>query len=384
MNVLETDSAAGENYQLAPTNSSPIVVRSVDSANLVQPLSTVTYVDIGTTTPLAQQTGSIAAPFTSASDGLNSLPPAGALLIVGGNYASQGPISFIKPVQWLPIADPNAVEVAVDSLVITAGPVNLNNTIVNGTTAVTGATLAAHTCGFAGAVSGTGIIVVDNCTFTSTVGGVFLVATNSRFNANITLSSTSATFSNCTFNGTPVITFSGAPGVVTLDDTSFASWISSGASVLNGSIATLQNANSLTVTQYSNDHSVADLALGTNALTDFPAFTFSGINLLPASSAILLELMVEIVFYRDSDHSTTGQVDFTVQLGITTDASHVATCTLNSTPVPNVSYLPVALAGATGSVVASAGGYTVQAQRPAGIACHARYFVTWGRVNDVT
>jgi len=128
----------------------------------------------------------------------------------------------------------------------------------------------------------------------------------------------------------------------------------------------------------------ADLPLGADPLQSFPAYTFGAYPVLDASSIYLIEYYVQVAIYKDAGHSVVGQIDFTVQASISTDAFGVATTTFNTVPVPNVSYLPAALAGASSNIVASANGWTVQAQRPAGMACHARYTVSWNKVENVT
>lgn len=68
--------------------SGPVPVSAVAA------LTTVRYVDAGTTVPLAEQTGSAVAPFASIQDALNSFPNPtvyGTLLIAPGDYSGEAP-----------------------------------------------------------------------------------------------------------------------------------------------------------------------------------------------------------------------------------------------------------------------------------------------------
>lgn len=135
------------------------------------------------------------------------------------------------------------------------------------------------------------------------------------------------------------------------------------------------------ITNYANASSAANLALTANTSTPFPAYTLSG---LAASSIYQVEFQFEVGLSVDSDHTINGAITWTVQATISTNGSGVATVTFNTTPVPNISYLPTGLAGATATVAASTGGFTISVTRPTGVACHAWYYVYWVRIKNVT
>lgn len=379
--ILDAASLASWNL-----SGSIVVNGTILTINPEQPLSNVLYVNQGTTIPTGNQNGSIGTPYKLAATALTALAGAGSLLLTPGDYSAEGVLHVTKSVEWLPIADPTTSQLTVAGFNMTSGVnLNLNYTAVTGNIALSTFTLTANSCSIAGNITGTGVVVTYNNTFIGgTIGCSFIQASNSAFNGNITCSGTSAQFTNCTFDSAISITFSGAAGTVTLDSASLASFIAAGVTVINGSFALLQSPNSLTVTNFSNTKSAADLALAADPLQSFPAFTFTGINKLAASKKWAIEMLVEVVIYRDADHGVNGQVDFTIQATITTDGAGTATVTFNTVPVPNISYLPAGLAGASSNIITSANGFTVQAQRPAGVACHARYFVSWERINDVT
>lgn len=77
------------------------------------------------------------------------------------------------------------------------------------------------------------------------------------------------------------------------------------------------------------------------------------------------------VIWETADKSNSGSVDGLVDLYITTDAFGVATCVLQTTPSSDVTRLPTGLAGAGVTIAPSAGGFTISAQRKAGLACTA-------------
>jgi hypothetical protein len=112
------------------------------------------------------------------------------------------------------------------------------------------------------------------------------------------------------------------------------------------------------------------------------AVTLTG---LTASHNYVAVLGARIFIYLDSAHTTCGAVDLVVTLAIAVNGSSVATCTLQpAVPVPDISMLPAGLAGATATVAASAGGFTINATRYPGANCHARAKYWINTIEDVT
>lgn len=123
----------------------------------------------------------------------------------------------------------------------------------------------------------------------------------------------------------------------------------------------------------SDFQSVSALELSTDLLTAFPT---SQVVLQP-SRIYQAELDVAVQLYTDLDHSVNGAIDFTIQCSIATDVAGAGTVVFNTVAVPNISLLPVGLAGASATIAAAPGGFIVSCQRPAGVASHATFNASW-------
>jgi hypothetical protein len=150
---------------------------------------------------------------------------------------------------------------------------------------------------------------------------------------------------------------------------------------LGGSLASNLDGAGYSITNFDNGHTTADAALGTDASTAVLAVVLSG---LTASKIYLAQLGVRVFQYLDSAHGTGGAIDIVIGVSIATDGASVATVTLSGTPVPDTSNLPAGLSGATATVAASAGGFTISATRKAGSASHARAKWFVNKFEDVT
>ena len=135
-----------------------------------------------------------------------------------------------------------------------------------------------------------------------------------------------------------------------------------------GSLTQALDGGGNALTNFDNGHTTVDVALGTDASTAVLVVTLAG---LAVSSKYLAKLGLTVWIYTDANHAIGGPVDVVIGLVVTTDGAGVATCTLSGTPIPDGSNLPTGVAGATTTVVASTGGFTISATRPAGAACHA-------------
>ena len=139
-----------------------------------------------------------------------------------------------------------------------------------------------------------------------------------------------------------------------------------------------------TLVQISNPsdiHLGGSLASNLDASTAVLAVTLTG---LAASKIYLAQLGVRVFQYLDSAHGTGGAIDLVIGISIATDGAGVATVTLSGTPSPDTSNLPAGLSGATATVAASAGGFTILATRKAGSASHARAKWFVNKFEDVT
>jgi len=111
----------------------------------------------------------------------------------------------------------------------------------------------------------------------------------------------------------------------------------------------------------------AEVALATNDATPLLVQTIAG--LLP-SRKYLATIGVRVSIWQEGTEANCGEADCRQVVYITTDASAVATVTLQGTPYFDAQ-LAAALATTAFTLVASTGGFTISATRPAGVACAA-------------
>lgn len=377
----------------------------VQLENELTKLPDTAYVAKTTTVNALRRNGNIETPFSTIA---TALAAAGTVYVTPDDYSAEADIASALAFSFS--NTDGECDILGTSVVQLPKFTNTNNV-----------TLKGCVCKPAVANSTTSKLTVDNCLIANwTV--VTLKASRSRFNGSVTISDPTGTYEIhdsfvdnavwMTLNPgvTGVITdtvidpdgpvssivFTAPGGIVQMDAFTYGSWVNNGGTITNGRIDVIDiipklranlDANGFSITNFANDKSAAALALPADPLQNFPAFTFTGVNQLPISSKFQVEFQVEVIIYTDADHGVNGQVDFTVQAGLSTNGAGVVTFqggAFNTVPVPNVSYLPAGLAGASAFIVVSANGYTVQVQRPAGVACHAKYFVTWTRILNVT
>jgi hypothetical protein len=89
-----------------------------------------------------------------------------------------------------------------------------------------------------------------------------------------------------------------------------------------------------------------------------------------------------VTLYTVASNQVNGALDCVAQIRIVTNGAGVATVLVVALEPPT-SRLPVALAGATISLITSVSGFTIWAQRPVGVACWARAEWHCERFNDV-
>jgi hypothetical protein len=95
-------------------------------------------------------------------------------------------------------------------------------------------------------------------------------------------------------------------------------------------------------------------------------------------------LDVRIWITKSSDHAIKGPISIEAAMNIDTDSSGNPTCTFNATIEPDETQLPAALNGADATVTPSSGGFTIFANRPAGIDCKAKPLWIIDRYEDLT
>ncbi len=114
----------------------------------------------------------------------------------------------------------------------------------------------------------------------------------------------------------------------------------------------------------------SDVSLPAATLTAVLPWTLTGLD---PSASYVMTLGTRTVLWKTSNpDGYSGSMDETVDLYVTTDGYSVATATILSGQVPDLSRLPATLLGATCSITTSAGGITLNATAPAGIACTGR------------
>ncbi len=154
---------------------------------------------------------------------------------------------------------------------------------------------------------------------------------------------------------------------------------------VGGALSQNLDASGYAFYDFDNGHSTSWTALSSD-----PSAAVLAVNILSsgytltASHKFCVSLGCRVTIYKDSDHTVAGYMDITVMVNMVTDGSSAVTSTFTITPVPDLSQLPSGLAGATCTVAASTGGFTISATRPTGVACHA--FARWwvNRFEDVT
>jgi hypothetical protein len=124
------------------------------------------------------------------------------------------------------------------------------------------------------------------------------------------------------------------------------------------------------VSVFRGGQTAADVNLGTDASTAILAVTIAAG--LAASSKFTATLGFRTVIWQGGTEANSGSMDTVVDIYITTDGASVATVVFQTVPFADTSRLLAALAGATMTAAASAGGFTISATRPAGVNCDCR------------
>jgi hypothetical protein len=123
------------------------------------------------------------------------------------------------------------------------------------------------------------------------------------------------------------------------------------------------------VSIFKGGQTAADVNLPNNASTPVLVQVLAGLG---ASKKYNATLGFRVVMWQGGTEANSGSMDCVVDLYITTDGGSVATVVFQTALTIEVSRLPAALAGATMTAAASAGGFTISATRPAGVNCDCR------------
>jgi len=368
------------------------------------PLSDTMYVDNGTVIPTATQNGSITSPFKTITQAVTVLSAGGIIYITPGDYSTEAPIASALPFTFINLD--SECDISGTSVVELPTITNTDNITLKG--CICKPPAAAN--------STTDELIVDNCSIGNwTVGE--LKALRSIFNGSVTLNDPTSTYEihNSIVDtvvwmtldpaATGIITdtvissdhhvtsivFTAPGGVIKMDAFTYGQWIDNGATITNGTIEVIDiipklradlDGNGKAIWNFRNGGSSVNLAVGAGLTVAFPAYVIP--DLAHAVKTYCATFGFRCGMYNDALHTNNGEMDFQVGMSIVTDIAGVATVTLDTVPVPNVSYLPAALAGATFTVAPTAGGFTVSVTAPGALACHAWYDFWLQRYRDVT
>jgi hypothetical protein len=150
------------------------------------------------------------------------------------------------------------------------------------------------------------------------------------------------------------------------------------AGTFGGTLTQNLDAGQFAFYDFDNGHNGSWTSLGADGSTSTLAVAIKTAGFtLTASHKFVASLGCRVFMYLNSDHTKAGYMDITTMVNIVTDGSSVCTCIFLNTIIPDLSQLPSNLAGATCTVAASTGGFTISASRPAGVAASvwAHWFI---------
>jgi len=210
-------------------------------------LSNVIFVDGSTIIPTGRETGNIEAPFALFSSAIVAVPTNGALWITPYDYTSQGTLIVTKSLSMRTFG----VGCVLSALTLSSGATTFDVKDLTITGAINGSSfggsiMLSHVTVSGKVTDSNATLVVDNSTFGNTISAANLQASTCTFFAAITLSNTSAVLSNCSFV-VASITFSGAAGIVNMDGSTYASWLTAGGTITNGTIVVENSLPSVSV-----------------------------------------------------------------------------------------------------------------------------------------
>lgn len=295
--------------------------------------------------------GSSENPYKKISDALRIASGASTLVLARGDYTvtDPGPVASLLDLNVVGRGDPSLTvipsisapgttasfqNVTVDS--ITAGSVILDNCVI-----ASGATITATTVQLQNTVSNATTFTTSNL-YLDSVSAYWFDTNGSTVSGVRTL--LGAGISVTVPNGSPVTTTSAI--------------VPPGCSVSNGVLSL-----------FRGGQNVSNVTLSLNGSTSVLPIVFSGLD---ANRHYNCTFGYRCVIWPSATRANVGSMDCVVDLYIVTNGLGVATVTVQTTPTPDVSRLPAAISTATTTVSASAGGVTIYASRPTGVACLVR------------
>jgi hypothetical protein len=237
--VLTTQNPTGSQIEIPTTNIGTIVVEALDPAAASSTvLSNVLYADNGTAVPVPDQNGSINAPFGTLVAGIAGTPASGTLLVTPRNYAPEGTITIAQSITIASINPTVVSSILLQNLTINGGLVfAAQGIVVGGTTASPGGGVAVLYESQLGVVTGIlNLTLYQQSVLTAATALASLTATESTIGANVTCSGSTVTLNLCSFSNGISITFSGGPGTLVMDATSYQNFVAASGVIVNGSI----------------------------------------------------------------------------------------------------------------------------------------------------
>jgi hypothetical protein len=119
-----------------------------------------------------------------------------------------------------------------------------------------------------------------------------------------------------------------------------------------------------------------DIGIGGGATGAFPDVVVGGSDVLTGNENFQAQYLFRVGIYENASPGVSGIMEGELSADIVTDGAGNATLTFQTTLVPNISYLPLALAGATFAVAAVTGGFRISVTAPPGVQSVA-WFEAW-------
>jgi hypothetical protein len=204
----------------------------------------IVIVDPSNPLPSALQNGSYDSPYQTLGVGISFAVPGGTVKVPATDFSPEGVVAVALPVAIECVSKSASAVIAGAAASAPLALVNVASPAASITTTAA-ATLAAVDCPVLLGIERTGANDAGNVNLVNTfvtpvnpIGCLNFTAKRSPIAANINCDGTSATFEGCAFQGARTITFNNAGGLVVLDVDSYASWLSQGCSVFNGTVVT--------------------------------------------------------------------------------------------------------------------------------------------------
>lgn len=159
------------------------------------------------------------------------------LLVSPGTYAAEGTITIPKSISLQGIGVAGGSGFTIAAATVANGLIVAIQTalVIGAATLGTGGSFRAVNS-VLGSIAGGGTVVLQGSTVVGTIAALQVTATDSTIVGAMTISGALATLTDCSFGPGVVVTFSGAPGVLQLNGTSYLKFFAEGGTVVNGTV----------------------------------------------------------------------------------------------------------------------------------------------------